>query len=70
MARSVLENVALHFPRTGTYARTDNDVKSISGRGPPMLSHGNPRIGSPLRMVALSRLMHRRVGLQIDLEVV
>jgi len=29
---SVLENVALHFPRTGTYGHSDNDVKSSPGR--------------------------------------
>jgi len=64
----ILENVALCFPGTGTYAHSDNVVKSSRQLGTSVRSHGNSPISALLRMVALSRLERRRSGLQIDLD--
>ena len=58
-AGRILENVALYSPGTGTYAPTDNVVKSDRRSPRRVRSHGNPPISGLLRMVAVPR---SRVG--------
>ena len=70
-AGRILENVALYSPGTGTYAPTDNVVKSDRRSPRRVRSHGNSPISGLLRMVAVSRSSDRaRRSLQIDLEPV
>ena len=54
-AGRILENVALYSPGTGTYAATDNVVKSDRRSHRRVRSHGNSPISGLLRMVAVSR---------------
>ena len=54
-AGRILENVALYSPGTGTYAPTDNVVKSDRRSSRHVRSHGNSPISGLPRMVAVTR---------------